>query len=116
GIAMPSEHRQLVPHRFRITAEVAGIGQAGHRAQGELLAAARDHHWRPRLLDRLRFEDRVLDMKIPAVEGGSPLRPHREDKSDGLLHLADAHRRPRREFPTILMVLRLEITGADAER
>ena len=105
-----------MPHRFRITADVAGIGQASDRAQCKLLAAARDHHRRSRLLDRLRLEDRVLDMKISAVKSCSLVRPHREDKPDSLLHLPNAHRWPRREFPTILAVLRLEITGADAKR
>ena len=28
GVAMPTKHRELVPHRFRITTDVAGIGQA----------------------------------------------------------------------------------------
>src|ERR1700730_11432636 len=116
GVAMLTKYRKLVPHRFRITADVAGIGQSSDRAQCKLLAAARDHHRRSRLLDRLRLEDRVLDMKISAVKSCSLLRPHREDKPDSLLHLPNAHRWPRREFPTILAVLRLEITGADAKR
>jgi len=67
-------------------------------------------------LDRLRLEDRVLDMVIPAVERRSLLGPHREDEPDGLFHLSDAHRRACREFPAILAVLCLEITGADTER
>jgi hypothetical protein len=67
-------------------------------------------------LDRLRLEDRVFDVEIPAVKGGSLLRPHREDEPDGLLHLPDAHHRACREFPAKLAVLRFEITGANTER
>src|SRR5205814_7596261 len=107
---------RLWPHRFRVTADVAGVGEASDRAQRGLLAPAWDHRRRSRLLDRFRLEDCVLDMKVPAVKGGSLLRPHRADKPDGLLHLADAHGRSRREVPTVLAVLGLEITGADTER
>jgi hypothetical protein len=67
-------------------------------------------------LNRLRLEGRVLDMEVPAVERRSFLGPHREDEPDGLLHLSDAHRWARREFPAILAVFCLEITGADTER
>jgi hypothetical protein len=58
---MAMKHRKLMPHNCRITAEVAGIGQASDRAQCKLLAPACDHHRRPRLLDRLRLEGVVLN-------------------------------------------------------
>jgi hypothetical protein len=45
----------------------------------------------------------------------SLLGPHREDQPNGLLHLTNAGRRPRREFPAILAVFGLEIAGTDAE-
>src|SRR5215467_3933842 len=89
---------------------------AKHRELCELLAAAGDHHWRAWPLYRLRLEDRVLDMEIPAVKGRSLLCPHREDQPDRFLHLPDAHRRPRREFPAILPVFGLEIAGTNPER
>src|SRR5207237_2812379 len=74
------------------------------------------HTRRSPLPYRRRPEHRDLDMKKSAVTSGSIVRPHREDKPHSLLHLPNAHRWPRREFPTILAVLRLEITGADAKR
>jgi hypothetical protein len=40
-VAMLTRYRKLVPHRFRITADLAGIGQASDRAQCKLLAPAR---------------------------------------------------------------------------
>src|SRR5215472_2211345 len=82
----------------------------------KLLAAAGDQPRRSWLLHRLRFEDRVLDMEISTVEGRSFLSPHRQDEANGFLHLPDAHRRPCREFPAILVVFGLEIAGADPER
>jgi hypothetical protein len=105
-----------VPYYFRIAADVAGVAQAGDRAQGKLLAAAGDQHRRAWLLDRLRLEDRVLGVKISPMEGRSPLRPQRQDEADGLLHLPDTDRGANREIPAILAVFRLEIAGADTER
>src|SRR4029079_4211588 len=43
------------------------------------------------------------------------LGPQGANEPDGLFHLPDTHRRPRRELPAILPVLRLEPTRADAE-
>src|SRR6516165_3677034 len=113
---MAAEHRKLVPHHSRIAADVARIGQASDRTQRKLLATAGDHHRRTWLLDRLRLEYRVLDMEIPAVERRSLLGPHRKDQPDSLFHLPDAHGGTCWEFPAILAVLRLEISGADTER
>src|SRR5438309_9395731 len=81
-----------------------------------MFAAAGDHHRRTRLLYRLRFEDRILDVEIPAMEGGTWLGPHLQDQLDRFLHLPDAGRRKRRELPAILLVFILEKAGADAER
>jgi hypothetical protein len=67
-------------------------------------------------LDRFRFENRVLDVEIPAVESRPRLGPHLQDQLDRFLHLPDARRRPRRELPAILLVFILEKAGADAER
>jgi hypothetical protein len=110
-----AKHRELVPHRVNVAADIAGIGQAGDRAQCELLAAAGDHDRRARLLHRLRLEDRIFDVKIPAVKGRSAFGPHRQDQPHGFLHLADAHRRAGRELPANLAVFGLEIAGTDAE-
>jgi hypothetical protein len=52
---MTAKHFELAPHHFRVAADVAGVGQAGDRAQSELLAAAGDHHRRARLLEGLRL-------------------------------------------------------------
>jgi hypothetical protein len=60
---MAAEHRELVPHHFRITADVARIDQPSDRTQRKLLATAGDHHRRTWLLNWLRLEDRVLDME-----------------------------------------------------
>ena len=68
-----------------------------------------------RLLHRLGLQDGVLRMEVLALEGGPLLGPHAEDQPDGLFHLPDAHRGPRRELPAVLPVLRLEPAGADAE-
>src|SRR6516162_9829929 len=115
GLAMAAEDRQLVPYHFWLAADVAGIGQAGDGAEGELLAAAGDHHRRSRLLHGLRLEDRVRRLEVPAVESRPFLRPQRQDQPDGLLHLPDADRRSGRKFPAVLTILSLEIAGADAE-
>ena len=47
-------------------------------------------------------------MEISTVEGRSFLSPHSQDEANGFLHLPDAHRRPRWEFPAILAVFGLE--------
>ena len=94
---------------------IAGIGQTGDRAQRHLFAAAGDHHRRTRLLHRLRLEDRVLDVEIPAMEGRPWLGPHLQDQLDRFLHLPDAGRRSRRELPAVLPVFILEKAGTDAE-
>ena len=66
---MPAQHRQLVPHVRQVAVDnVAGVGQAGNRTQRHLFAATRDQHRRMRRLDRFRFQDRVLDMKILTAE------------------------------------------------
>src|SRR5215471_20388696 len=67
-------------------------------------------------MDRLGPKDRILDVKISSVESLSPLRPHGQSKSDGLLHLPNAHSGTRREFPATLAVFCLEIAGTDTER
>jgi hypothetical protein len=51
-VTMTAKYSELAPYDFRITADVAGVGQAGDRTQGKLLAATGDHHRRARLLDR----------------------------------------------------------------
>jgi len=114
---MSAQHDQLVSClRDVATDQIAGVGQTGDRAQRHLFAAAGDHHRRMRLLHRLRLEDRVLDMEIPAVEGRPRPGPHLQDQLDRFLHLPDARRRPRRELPAILLIFILEKAGADAER
>ncbi len=113
---MTAKYSELVPYYFRIAADVAGVAQAGDRAQGKLLAAAGDQHRWAWLLHWLRLKDRVLGVKISPVEGRSPFHPQRQDEADGLLHLPDTDRGARREFPPILAVLRLKIAGADTER
>src|SRR5436305_13554957 len=76
-VAMSVQHRQLMPYLRDVAADdIAGVGQMGDRAQGHLFAAAGDHHRRSRLLDRFRFENRVLDVEIPAVESRPRLGPH----------------------------------------
>jgi hypothetical protein len=67
---MAAKYSELPPYYFRIAADVAGVAQAGDRAQGKLLAAAGDHHRRAWLLDRLRFEDRVLGVNAGAATAG----------------------------------------------
>jgi hypothetical protein len=67
-------------------------------------------------LPRLRLEDRILDVEIPAVEGRTWLGPHPQDQLDRFLHLPDAGRRLRRELPAVLPVFILEKAGTDAER
>jgi hypothetical protein len=104
-----------VPHHVGLAADIAGVGQAGDRAQCQLIAAAGDHDRWAGFLHRLRLEDRILDVKIPAVKGRSLLRPHREDQSNGFLHLPDAHCWAGRELPAILAVFGLEIARTDAE-
>src|SRR5215469_16785133 len=42
GITMAAEHRKLVPHHFRITDDVAGIGQASDRTKRKLFATTSD--------------------------------------------------------------------------
>src|SRR5437868_6177317 len=81
-----------------------------------MFAAAGDHHRRTRLLYRLRFEDRVLDVEIPAAEGRTWLGPHLQDQLDRFLHLPDAGGRSRRKLPTVLPVFIFEKAGTDAER
>ena len=100
--------------RSRFAADIAGIGQASDRAQCELLAAAGDHDRRARLLHRLRLENRILDMKIPAVKCRPLFGPHCDDQPDGFRHLPDAYRRTGGKLPAILTVFGLEIAGADA--
>jgi hypothetical protein len=91
-------------YRREIAADdIAGVGQAGDRAQRDLFAAAGDPHRRSRLLHRLRLQDRILDVENPAVEGRPRLGPHLQDQLDRFLHLPDARRRPRRELPAILL-------------
>ncbi len=68
-----------MPYCFEVTADIAGIGEAGDRAQSHLLAATGDHHRRTRFLNGLRFEYRILDIKIPAVER----RPRAGSTSEG---------------------------------
>jgi hypothetical protein len=55
-------------------------------------------------------------VEIPAVEGRTWLGPHLQDRLDRFLHLPDADRRRRREFPAVLLVFVLEKAGTDAER
>jgi hypothetical protein len=55
AIAVPPKHRELVSHHIGVAADIAGIGKASDRAQGELLAAAGNHDRRAGLLDRLRL-------------------------------------------------------------
>jgi hypothetical protein len=50
--------------------------------QRSVIAIPHDRR-RTRRLHRLRFEDRVLDVEIPAVEGRTRLGPHLEDQPDG---------------------------------
>src|SRR3954470_9060119 len=114
GIAMAAQYREFVLHRRQVPADIAGIAEAGDRTQGHLLTASRDHDGRTWLLYRLRFEDRVIDAEIAAVKSGTWLAPHQEDQSDGLFHLTDARRRPRRKLPAILLVFSLEPAGANA--
>jgi hypothetical protein len=38
------------------------------------------------------FENRILNMKIPAVECRARLAPHLQDELDGFRHLVDARR------------------------
>ena len=45
-VTMTAKYSELAPYDFRITADVAGVGKAGDRTQGMLLAAAGDHHRR----------------------------------------------------------------------
>src|SRR2546426_10536313 len=116
-VAMSAQHRQLIPYLRNVAADdIAGVGQTGDRAQRHLFAAAGDHHRRTRLLNRLRLEDRILDVEIPAVEGRTWLGPHLENEPDRFLHLPDAGRRLRRELPAVLLVFILEKAGTDAER
>jgi len=106
---MPAQHRQLVPNLRDVAIDdIAGVSQIGDRAQRQLFAAAGDHHRRTWFLHRLRLEDRILDVEIPAVEGRSRLGPHLQDQLDRFLHLPDAGRRPRWELPAVLPVFILE--------
>jgi hypothetical protein len=113
GDAAPPAY--AVPPQYR-RRRCCGIGQAGDRAQRHLFAAAGDQHWRTRLLHRLRFEDRILGVEIPAVEGRARFGPRLQVQLNRFLHLPDAGGRPRREFPAVLPVFILEKAGADAER
>jgi hypothetical protein len=61
GYRFPSEHE------VGRSADVAGVGQARDRAQGELLAAAADHVRRMRLLHRLGLQDGVR--QCPTASG-----------------------------------------------
>jgi len=80
---MSAQHRQLMPYIRNVAVDdIAGVGQTGDRAQGHLFAAAGDHHRRTRVLYRLRLEDRILDVEIPAVEGRARLGPHPQDQLD----------------------------------
>src|SRR5437016_10089053 len=89
-VAMSAQHRQLMPYLRNVAADdIAAVGQTGDRAQGHLFAAAGDHHRRSRLLDGFRFENRVLDVEIPAVESRPRLGPHLENEPDRFLHLPD---------------------------
>ena len=115
-VAVAAQHRQPVTHRRDVALDIAGVGQTSDSAQGQLFPAAGDHHWRPRLLDRFRFEDRALDVEIPSMECRPRLSPHLQDQLDRFLHLPDSCRRLRRELPAILPIFILEKTGADAER
>src|ERR1700682_2714348 len=114
---MSAQHRQLMPYLRNVAVgDIAGVGQTGDVAQGHLFAAARDHHRRTRFLYRLRLEDRILDVEIPAVEGRTWLGPHLENEPDRFLQLREGGRRRRRELPAVLPVFILEKAGADAER
>src|SRR6202011_2088522 len=77
--------------------------------------AAPDHDRWMRLLHRFRLQNGVLRLEVLALERGPLLGPQRENEPDGLLHLLDAHCRPRRKLPAVLPVLRLEPARPDAE-
>ena len=83
---MSAQHRQLMPYLRNVAVDdIAGVGQTGDRAQGHLFAAAGDHHRRTRFLYRLRPEDRILDVEVPAPEGRAWLGPHPQDQLDRFL-------------------------------
>src|SRR5207237_10892556 len=113
---MSAQARQLVPYLRGVAVDdIAGVSQTGDRAQRHLFAAAGDHHRRTRLLHRLRLEDRILDVEIPAVERRPWLGPHLQDQLDRFLHLPDAGRRKRRELPAVLLVCSIEKASTDTE-
>jgi hypothetical protein len=67
---------ELMPYLCDVaTDEIAGVGQTRDRAQRHLFPTAGDHHRGTRPLRRLRLEDRILDMKIAAVERRARLGP-----------------------------------------
>src|SRR5947208_1883397 len=62
------EDLHLVPDRFRIAEDVAGIGEARNRAQSALLAAASDHDRYAVRTNRARHVVRLVDLVIAALE------------------------------------------------
>src|SRR5262245_28706605 len=89
--AVAIQHRVLVDELLHRTAcEVPDVGMLGDHAQSQLLSAApNDDGWRG-LLHRLGLAARLMQLVIPALEGGDWLRPQSPDDLTGLVQPSDA--------------------------
>src|SRR5919199_3452134 len=106
-LAVLAQHGVPVRNPLRVAADIAEVGVLCDEPECDLLAAAPDHDWRPRLLHRWRVIVGSRNSKVLAAEACRALRHHAVDNLDRLLkHLhALTHRRKRPAVGQELLVV-----------
>src|SRR5262249_27234409 len=87
-LAMVLEDSQLLLHRARISAYVAGVGLLCHQFERPLLATTPDQQRDMGLLDPLGLIDGPPHLIRGALEMRLPLLPHRQNEAYRLAQLA----------------------------
>src|SRR3990170_8382814 len=114
GLAVLSQHLELVPGCIGIAEDVAGVAVAGDQTQGLPLATATDEDRRPRLPPRLRRVQGLRPRVVSPLVGAVVVAPHLQDDLERLFQPLEPLLQWRERHPQS-QVLALEPGGADAE-